>query len=528
MNARLQELHESAFTALGVTAEATREEIERAARQLRVLAGAVANDQDGLGNRAAQSAGQVEHALMMLTEPESRCRERLWAMCQTASPPEIVTRHDEAVRLLATRDAETYPLEHQLGHWRFLLAEFTELARSHAYREWLWAVEVRGDFEKCATREELGNMQERIALPVAEEIGRIACDYIETNWTFAAKVAGVLRDALPNIPLFEAASIAVTARVEDQLKVECEEARAVVADAWGKRNTAGMLQACVQTMKRGVLAATQIDTFFPRDDRRMAESSLRVRTFWTQTLSYTADAAEAIHNKRLAVDVLDQALCVAGGTMLEAELQRRRGKLGLQLMNLCRAGPMTREDWLLTMGYAEKRPVAPTGNLSAAAGDTSKPVQRAAKKIAARTRGQDDDDRPLAKYLSPEARAKVDRLYARERRRHASAVVLVTIGLVWLVAALLRTGAFPERNSDSTFHGYESGTPRFELPKPDPTSMPIILPNPTARAAPAPGYELFPPPSDDPVKGARDFIRKFRDEDSSSASSQPATRYGKQ
>ena len=310
-----EELAGNAFGMLGLGAGATREEVESAVRQLRVLG--FVNLPDGAA--AEISSDQINALLMKLEDPILRLRERVWADSGAGSDNQIAHAHDAALRTLRDHIEQEEP---DASGWAEVVQAFAPLVGSAEYGDLLWAAEEGGDFDKRATREECAAAQRGMTRAVA---GAAALQTIRAldfgDVAEAAEVVDVFRGS-PMDGLDEAFRILLD-RAEDHFRKCGLELQEALRLAWESRDPARMAPCCRDLMEAEAEMTPQVDAIFAAGDERI----VRIRGFWAALMNTVAGAYEACRNLTGALEALGRAAMLARGTPAEAHFQERYEKL---------------------------------------------------------------------------------------------------------------------------------------------------------------------------------------------------------
>ncbi|MDB5299168.1 MAG: hypothetical protein JWO87_831 [Phycisphaerales bacterium] len=172
-----ERLAANAYRTLGLSADASQEAIDQAARKMRIWPDPARIpptvwDLPALG-KPARSKNDLEQAVSRLNEPQSRVEERLlWfhtdaarkagpspealdSACHAlAAAPDPAARHDAALAALHAA-LLLDPLVKDESRWHRALVGFGTLSGSDDYRDWLYRAESDGDFEKRAEFSEI-------------------------------------------------------------------------------------------------------------------------------------------------------------------------------------------------------------------------------------------------------------------------------------------------------------------------------------------------------------------------------------
>ncbi len=337
----LDTFRRNAFRILGLPAAATQEQIDAAARLMRLHSAGDApstpNDALWLGP-VRRLPPDVDYAVMRLTDPESRTAERVWwfwnqppATNGPTVPPvspsavaKVRHRHDEALtglcRLL-TISAGTGSLE----RWRELLAEFRRIGASDAYLQWLLAVENAGEFEKRASPEEVAAFQVVMAGQASTALVPMADEFLDGQfYGSAGRIVGMLNEASAGQggPSQEAA-VRIVNRLEDTLVGQCNECMAQVSAAWKSKKINILKPACVRAIHQCQSTIEIICQEVLKWSVADQDRSQRVRGQVVKVYAHIADAYEACLDKYSARQTLIKSVNAAQGTPMEPRLRQR-------------------------------------------------------------------------------------------------------------------------------------------------------------------------------------------------------------
>jgi hypothetical protein len=333
----LEEFRGNAYRALGLKADATQADIDRAARMLRLFAASgdtlppTDNDASWLGP-VDRSPNAVERAVAILADPQRRAVERVWWFAQppatdAAGPAAFSadTLHD-ALLLRCCRLLVAGMNVHNLPQWQTILADVNRLSRSDEYLDWLLRVETAGDFEKRASPEELAAAQANMAARVGTALVAIGDDALDyEDFPGASQAVTALRESADGT--YDDATHQLLNRMEDTLSRRCEDLTESVDTAWKTRSIELLKPACLRLLTEYDDTIRSLMGEIVRASAGEEDRHQRVWTRVTKMLENTADAYEACHDKWNAKRTLDKALAVAIGTPAEARIRARIGQL---------------------------------------------------------------------------------------------------------------------------------------------------------------------------------------------------------
>jgi hypothetical protein len=349
---------ENAYRILGLTADATQADIDRAARRMRIWKDKndippTANDAAFLGTIRRQRSS-IEGAVARLADPEQRVEERIWWFCLT--PPStdsaparglrsVLGRHDQA--LLDLHRALHMQADIGWAQWRQLIERFATLADDGEYRDWLLAMERTGEFEKRARTEEVVDaqrcMRNRIGWTLADRLEKELEAYDRSvrdglTWGSGAAAAqqighgvGMLQTeeakwtdgAWPQDPL----SLHVLDRIEDLLLACYADREGSILETWKAMTVETLKPACDRAVylfnNRLEPLLNEILSLARKDAERMVRIRQRAAAF----LSAIVDAYDACESCVDSERTLRTALVYGTGTALEPRLQERLAKV---------------------------------------------------------------------------------------------------------------------------------------------------------------------------------------------------------
>ncbi|HVT81112.1 MAG TPA: hypothetical protein VHM90_10690 [Phycisphaerae bacterium] len=337
----LDTFRRNAYRVLGLQAGATQEQIDAAARLLRLHSEGDApptfNDAAWLGpvTRAPQD---VDNAVMRLTDPESRTMERLWWFCNV--PPasdsgamapisqtavsKLRHRHDEALTAIC-RLLIVGASGEALEKWRGLLGEFRAIARSDTYLQWLLEVENDGQFEKQASADEVASLQAQMGGYAATALVKMSNEYLdEGSYVPVGRIVNILQDASGGRPgPAKDAADRIINRLDDALIGRCNECIADVNTAWATKQIRVLKPACVRALHQCQGTIDDLCREILKWSANDPDRGDRVRGQVVSVYAHIADAYEACHDNYSARQTLMKTTELARGTPMEPRLQER-------------------------------------------------------------------------------------------------------------------------------------------------------------------------------------------------------------
>lgn len=219
-----QMLAANAYRTLGISGSASQEQIDAAARRMRIFADPrrippTAWELPLLG-APARSRAEIEQSVARLHQPESRVVERLLWYCGVSCPasPEslaeqpllqstsqcapagsdassIAAQHDSAIAAMHAAWAMD-PEGSDTARWRNLMRRVIALCDSPAYADWIASIEAAGDFEKRASDSEIAAAIRKVPAALSAVLATMARKALERNdMNAGAELVLVLRDA---------------------------------------------------------------------------------------------------------------------------------------------------------------------------------------------------------------------------------------------------------------------------------------------------------------------------------------------
>jgi hypothetical protein len=331
-------LTRNAYRILGLSADASQEAIDQAARRMRLWANAkkipdTSWDLPWLG-ALNRSKSDIEQAVARLADPASRLRERLMWFCgspelfavadvqavresleQTEAKDIAVRQHNAAVAELAT--AILGPGATNARSWETVLNRFQTISHSADQLRWQLELENQGGFEKLASEEEILASHRAMPLEIAGSLARnIEAALEDDNVEGASAILAMLR----------AIGGKTDQRILDRLEGVFERRC---------RNIADDLRAGVRgnhepwhNLKAAEAARTSFEeTIVPlrRDLEKLTmdqpERIKRIRWHCARILSMIATAWMFSHEFVKAQEVLQEALGLAQGAVQEEEIR---------------------------------------------------------------------------------------------------------------------------------------------------------------------------------------------------------------
>lgn len=341
----LDTFRRNAYRILGLQATATQEQLDSAARLMRLHADGDApptpNDALWLGP-VPRGQRDIDDAVMRLTDPQTRTTERLWWFC--SSPPatntlpplltptsgaaaKVCHRHDEALAALCRLLVSAAGTE-SLDPWRQLLSDCRGVASSEAYLQWQVAIEQSGDFEKQASPDEVAAAQSQMAARAATALVAIADGLVSGQaYLSAGRIIGMLRQTSGrNLQAREAAE-RILDRLEDALVGHCNDCVAQLSAAWETGQTYSLQSASAQAEVRCQSSIENLCWEILKWSAATEDRSQRVRGQVVKVYTYIADAYEACMDRHAARAALVKSITVAQGTPMEPRLLERIASL---------------------------------------------------------------------------------------------------------------------------------------------------------------------------------------------------------
>jgi len=232
-----QTLATNAYRTLGISASSNQSAIEGAARRLRIwpnpeMIPPTPWDLPWLGP-LPRSRNDIEQAVSRLAQPESRLEERLlWyhvgrppAGPADGMEPVSPAQPDRHAAALAALHGAWIgdPEVADSARWRQLMGKLADLSASPEFTDWLMQVEVAGDFDKRASRDEAAAVARSLPAALAFALIPKAQAAIDRgNIGRGTELLAVIRSAGSGGDVHEAVR-ALLDRIEDTLAVKCRE-----------------------------------------------------------------------------------------------------------------------------------------------------------------------------------------------------------------------------------------------------------------------------------------------------------------
>jgi hypothetical protein len=357
----LNDITSNAFRILGLTADASQEQADAAARKMRIwqdpsMIPPTANDAAWMGpiSRTRQS---VENAVARLADPLTRLPERFWWFCLpppasdappadsprgSASDPTGVRAFHDAALVHLYRSLLTDVSGENLPVWQSIIHRFEKLADSDDYLQWLLEVESAGDFEKRARPDEIAEAQQELSHRLATAVtGSVAEALDSGDFDAAVKAVQLIttkQNAGPKPPRDPPTSPRgispgsrasanpraassdpaekLLDRLEENLAKRCNELTAKIDAAWETRRVAQLRPACNHAANRfDVVIQPMIDQLI--STTQDIDRQNRACMIGVELLVHISRAYDAFENFLASQRVLEIAADLATGTPME-------------------------------------------------------------------------------------------------------------------------------------------------------------------------------------------------------------------
>ena len=330
----METLRRNAFRILGIPITAGEEQIARAGALSMHLSDAGADpatqplDFPALGP-VERNPSEIERAMMQLSAPQTRIRERLWWFCSptpmpasgdqaesSPTPPRASWEitHDLALTELCRLLPGQIPLT-EFRKWRSVIAEFHALSQSEHFIDGLHALETQGGFERTAPREETAAAARELPAQVLQLFlrnGDAAMD--AADFPRFGLVLEILHDLAQCFPEeTERHLIELGDRIEDFINSKCSAYEAPITSAWNRKNARDMLRDCTDAF-RG--CQQSVFPLFAEWEKqvfaRYPERTERIRAAILQLLDRMIVSYDLSRNAWSSRKVREQALLLAG------------------------------------------------------------------------------------------------------------------------------------------------------------------------------------------------------------------------
>ena len=339
-----QSLAASAYRTLGLPASATQQQIDAAARRLRIWPDPntfppTPWDSQWLGP-VFRSKNDIEQAVAALNDPTSRTQERLlwfhlndpsiWSAANVLSPNGTLQKlaanrdpasvHDMALvrlQLAMLHDAQFL----DAARWKRVFAQLQMLAKSTSFQKWVIELESQGDFEKKAHDDEIIATVQSLATLLADTMAARAEAALEDDDpNTAARILGFLRADDGSSLASSEVEKRILDRLEDLISRRCQH----MSDDLERKFLRGGTPLPLAQATCGGCAKFYNDSIDPVLNQlhllagANSDRALRGRSSAAHAMEYLGRCWAASSKYPIAEKTLQAALQLAAGTAFEA------------------------------------------------------------------------------------------------------------------------------------------------------------------------------------------------------------------